>query len=276
MPRTTTRRSFLASALVVPALGQAQLPAARPGGALLIGGTGSGLGPLQRVADEAGARALRFVPSLGTGGGLKAVAAGAIDIAVAARRLSDEERAKGLVEREVFRTPIVWAAHDGVPVRQATLDDLASLYAARTLSWPSGVPVRLVLRPDSDTDTRFLKSLGPAMAEAVSAAQARPGVHVAATDTDTTEALERIAGSLGLTTLGLVRAERRRLHVLALAGVTPALETLASGRYPYAKTLYLVTRGTPTGPLVEAVHALTSRAAAQALAAISCQAGPAA
>lgn len=267
-----SRRTCVGALVLSPTLGRAQPAAARPGGELLIGGTGAGLGPLQRVAEEVGARTLRCVPSLGTGGGLKAVAAGAIDIAMAARRLDDGEKAKGLVEREWFRTPVVWAVHDAVPLRRVTLEELADLYAGRLRAWSNGVAVRLVLRPESDSDTRFLKALGPAMAEAVSAALARPGVHVAATDTDATDALERITGALGVTTLGLLRAERRRLHVLAFAGVAPGLDTLASGRYPHVKSIYLVTRGAPSGPLADAIESLSSRPAAQVLAAVGCQA----
>ena len=62
-------------------------------------------------------------------------------------------------------------------------------------------------------------------------------------------------------------------HVLALGGVQPGLDTLASGRYPHAKVVYLVTRGQPTGALAEAAQALTGRPAAQVLASIGCRAG---
>lgn len=276
MPNHLTRRHFLAAAALLPTLSHGQAPPPRTGGELLIGGTGAGLGPLQRVVDEQGLRNLRLVPSLGTNGGLRALAAGAIDLALSARRLADDERARGLVEQELFRTPVVWAVHDGVPLRHATLDELAALYAARTTTWANGTPVRLVLRPDSDSDTALIKSASPAMAEAVAAAQARPGVQMGITDIDAIEAIERIPGALGVTTLGLVRAQRRRVQVLTLAGTTPGLDTLAAGRWPLAKRVYLVSRGTPAGVLADAVQALNGRPAAQLLTALGCRAGAAA
>lgn len=276
MPRLLTRRHLLAAAALLPGLSQGQAPASRPGGELLIGGTGAGLGPLQLVIDDLGLRQLRLVPSLGTGGGLKAVAAGAIDLALSARRLTDDERARGLVEQELFRTPVVWAVHDGVPLRNATLDDLAALYAARTTHWTNGTPVRLVLRPESDSDTALVKSASPAIAEAASAAQARPGVHVATTDFDTVEALERIQGALGATTLGLVRAQRRRVHVLSLGGIAPSLDMLAANRWPMAKRVHLVSRGKPSGTLADVVQALFSRPAVHLLAGAGCRVGAAA
>lgn len=271
MPANPMRRGLLVATLSSPFFAAAQSPQGRPGGVVLLGGTGSGLGPSQRLAEAAALRTFSVVPNLGTGGGLKALAAGAIDVAISSRKLSDEERAKGLVEREFFRTPVVWAVHEGVTQRKAALDELAALYAGRKLTWPDGLPVRLVLRPDSDSDTKFMKAMGPTIAEAVVLAQARPGMRVATTDNDATEAIERIAGALGVTTLGLVLAERRRVHVLEIDGVAPRLETLATQRYPYAKTLTLVTRGSPSGPVADVVQALTSRSAAPLLAALGCQ-----
>lgn len=269
MPRTLPRRQFLAGALLAPLLGHA--PDAHSDGDLKIGGTGVGLGPLQRIANGVDAHALRFVPNLGSGGGLKAVAAGAIDIAVSARQLGDKERAAGLFEHELFRTPIVWAVHDDVPLRRLALNELEDLYAARTPQWADGRPVRLVMRPQSDSDTHFLHAISPSMSAAVALAQARPGVRVATTDTDATEAIERISGSLGVTTLGLMLAERRRVHVLEIDRVEPGLETMLAGRYPYVKRVFIVTRGTPSGKVADMVARLMSPSAAKLLTTVGCQ-----
>jgi phosphate transport system substrate-binding protein len=250
---------------LLPMLAQAQ---ARQPGELLAGGTGAGLGPAQRLLE--GMPKLRVVPNLGTGGGLKAVAAGAIDLALSARKLNDAEKAQGLVEREFFSTPVVFAAHADVPLRRATVAELEALYAGRTARWSSGAPVRLVLRPETDSDSRFLATLGPAMAEALAAARARAGAHVATTDADATDALSRISGSLGVTTLGLVRAEGRALHVLELDGVKPDVPTLASKRYPHGKTIYWVTRGEPTADASAVLQATTTRQARQRLLELGC------
>lgn len=273
MPPAFPRRRFLAATLLVPALARGQTHPGRSDGRWRIGGTGAGLGPLQRLADDLGLRQLHFVPSLGTSGGLKALAAGAIDLALSARPLRDDERAQGLVAQPLFRTPIIWAAHEAVPQRQLGAGTLAALYSGRTSTWSDGTPVRLVLRPESDADTVYLRSLDAEMAEAVRAAHARPGVHLATTDIDAVDALERIPGAFGLTTLGLVQAQQRRLRVMRLAGVPPGIDTLADGRYPHGKTVHLATRGAPAGGLAAALQALTAAPAAQALAAIGCRLG---
>lgn len=270
-----SRRRWLAHAAVAATLGPLAAAAqTRPPGELRIGGTGAGLGPLQRLLESQ--PQVRFVPSLGTGGGLKALAAGMIDIALSARALGEAEVAQGLVAREFFRTPMVFAVHAQVPARQVTRGELAALYGGRTPNWSDGVPVRPVLRPQTDSDTRFVQSLGPAMAEAQELAAKRPGVLVAATDSDASEALERVAGSLGVSTLGLLRAEQRRVQVLDLDGVRPGLETLAAGRYPHVKTIWIVTRGSPGNEVQAALAALQSRKSQQTLAALGCTASGAA
>lgn len=262
--------SMLRRALLLAPLGwlaQAVPAQPRAPGEVLIGGTGAGIGPVSRLLDGAGR--LRYVP-LGTSGGLKAVAAGAIDIALSARALNDAEKAQGLIEHELFRTPLVWATHAGVPLSGVSLAQLVTLYGGAAPSWSHGAPVRVVLRPESDSDTKFLKALSPAMAEAVAQAQARPGAFVAATDGDASEALERIAGSLGLSTLGLLRAESRKVQVLALDGVRPDVDTLVSRRYPFSKTVFAVTRGQPVGEPAAHLASLLARAAAPRLAVLGC------
>lgn len=258
----------LPAASLLASLGDEARAQARGAGELQAGGTGAGIGPLQKVLE--GQPGLRFVPNLGTGGGLKALAAGAIDLAVTARALTDAEKAQGLVERELFRTPIVFAVHADVALRRATVAELAALYGGRAPAWPGGVPVRPVLRPESDSDSRFLNTLGPAMTEAHAAARARVGVHLATTDADATAALESVAGSLGVTTLGLLRAEGRRAHPLELDGVRPDLDALASRRYPHAKSIHLVTRGAGTPEARALASLMFTRPLAQRLATLGC------
>ena len=245
---------------LLPLLARAQV---RQPGEVLVGGTGAGLAPAQKLLK--GMPKLRFVPNLGTGGGLKAVAAGAIDLALSARRLNEAEKAQGLIEREFFTTPMVFAVHAEVPLRRATLAEVTALYAGRIAQWSNGTPVRLVLRPDSDSDSRVVAAISPAMAEALVAARARAGAYVATTDADATEALARIAGSLGVTALALVRAEGRALHVLEIEGVRPDVDTLTNKHYPYAKSVYWVTRGLPTAEVQAVLQATATRKAQQTL-----------
>lgn len=47
--------------------------------------------------------------------------------------------------------------------------------------------------------------------------------------------------------LSLVKAERRPLKVLTYNGVTPDLNTIADGSYPFSNLLYMITKDAPSG-----------------------------
>lgn len=98
---------------------------AAAGTQLRIGGTGMALAAIREIgiAFTSANRdvAVNVLPSLGTGGGLNAVAAGAIELALSARALNDAERAKGLQAMPYARTPIAFTANPDAGIREITL-----------------------------------------------------------------------------------------------------------------------------------------------------------
>lgn len=220
-------------------------PAAPATVTLRIGGTGSALGGMHLLArafmEERPDIHVVVLPSLGSGGGLKALAAGKIDLSLSARPLKEAERKQNLQEREYARTPIVFATEYDNPVENVTLDEVTAIYAGRTTRWENGARMRLVLRPASETDTRLLRDLSPAMDKAVQAALDRTELHMAINDQDNATALENIPGAFGVTTLAQIITEQREIKPLALNGIAGTGETLQSGKYPHAKRFFLVT-----------------------------------
>lgn len=225
-------------------------PAAADG--LTIGGTGAALGSMQLLAGEFTARnpdiPIVIVPSLGSGGGIKAVLAGAIGLAVTSRPLNDGERRQGAAEIEYARTPFVFAVPVESRVAAITVRELADIYSGRMATWADGTPVRIVLRPESDIDTEMVMNLSPDIRRGVLAAHGRPGVRLSVNDQDAAGDIERIPGAIGPTTLALIVSEKRALRALKLDGKEPTAANLASGAYPYFKRLYLVTGARPTAP----------------------------
>ena len=179
-----------------------------------IGGTGMALAAMRQIGDAFTAAqphtTVKILPSLGTGGGLAAVAAGAIDVAVAARGLNDAERAKGLQCFSYAQTPLAFVTHPGVGVSGVTLAEVAAILAGRRLAWPNGTAIRLIRREPSDADWSLLRTLSAEMAEAVQAALERPGLLTPATDQENAESLERLPGSFGAMSIGQLRADPPR------------------------------------------------------------------
>ena len=222
--------------------------------ALRIGGTGAALGAMRLLTDEFTKQNpdARFtaVPSLGSGGGIKAVAAGAIDLAVTSRALNESERKLGVIELEYARTPFVFAVPAKSKVSAITRAELADIYAGRMVKWADGDAVRIVLRPASDIDTEMVKNISPAVREGLAAAEQRPGVRFSVNDQDAADDLEKIAGAIGPSSLALIVSERRALRALALDGVEPTPANAAAGAYPHYKRLFFVTGAKPP-PAVE-------------------------
>jgi phosphate transport system substrate-binding protein len=242
--------------------------AAAPQQPLRVAGTGSAVAALHRLGAEAGARdpAIRIhvLPSLGSTGAIRAVADGAIDLAVSGRPLRGAERALGIVSREVARTPFLFAVGPQVGATSLTTDDLVAIYLGTLVTWPDGQRIRVVLRPSFDSDTRILDSISPGVAAAVEGASRRPGMLLAVTNVECNEILARSPGSVGPTSLLQLRAETHPLRPLQWNGVEPTLENLASGRYPLAKSIHLVFRA-PTNAGVRRFLAFLASPAARAL-----------
>jgi len=218
---------------------------ANAGAVIRIGGTGGALGSMKEAA-----RAFRkkhpeitfqVAPSLGSSGGIKAVLAGALDLALSARPVGEEERMQGAVSVEYARTPFIFVtSHKGKEL-ELTLEQLVSIYAGETKVWPDGAPLRVILRPAGDADTAYLKDMSPLMDKVVQAALSREGMVIAVTDQETADMIGRIRGGFGALTLTQLVAERRPLTPLRVNGIAPSLRALADGSYPYYKTFSLVT-----------------------------------
>lgn len=218
---------------------------------LRMAGTGSAA-PLFRLLcdefrkNEAAAECVQVSPPLGTGGALRALAAGQIDLAIAGRALKAEEKARVGQHFDFAATPFVLASSDGQRPEGFDFDQLAAVYRGDLRQWNGGKPIRLVLRAAFESDNMQLRSMAPALDAAVEAAARRPGMAVGKDDLDTLALLEHTAGSLGPTSLGLISTLGARLSLVPLNGVAPSLAALRNGQYPWRKTLTVVLPAQPS------------------------------
>ena len=245
-------RRLTTAALIVVAMGFAPVQAAEM---LRIGGTGSALGGMQRLADAFKTQHpdidIIVLPSLGSGGGIKALIAGKIGFGLSARPLKAAEAAAGITEREYARTPLVFATRTDNTADGVTLAEVTRAYRGDIATWPDGSRLRLVMRPAAEADTMFLRALSPEMDKAVDVALKRDDLFVAINDQDNAKALETISGSLGVISVAQMRAENRNLKALTFDGKAGTTAAVSAGIYPYVKHLYLMTGPDPS-PAAEA------------------------
>jgi len=112
---------------------------------------------------------------LGSSGAIKALTAGAIDIAAVSRALKPEEIARGIKLKSFGKTPLVIVTEKKVPLKTISTGELEKIYSGKTINWPNGEAIRVILRPKEDADTKILASFSPGMAEAISRARQRRG-----------------------------------------------------------------------------------------------------
>jgi len=231
------------------------LGAARPGlgqaiEVIRVNGSGSALDLIRPLAEsyQRSNRQVRIVVEkpLGSSGAIKALLAGALDLAMSSKPLSAEEAGRGARLRAYGRTPLAIVTEPGNPASDLTTQQLEEIYSGRVTQWQQGGPIRLVLRPQGDIDTQILRALSPGLNQAVSLSQIRPGMLMAVTDPEATALIARTQGALGTSGLASVLGEKLPMKMLTLNGVRPTTGTLASGAYPMAKEIGIVT--TPRTP----------------------------
>lgn len=209
---------------------------------LKVGGTGSATPLVELLFKEfrkqtPGAELEQTHPPLGSGGALRALAGGRLDLAFIGRPLNPEETARLGRHFALAQTPFILASLDGKKSNGFSFDELARVYAGQLPRWEDGVPIRLVLRASTESDTLALKAMSPGIVQAVDAAGQRPGMALGQDDLDTLALLSKTAGSLGPSTLGLLSSTGTRLQVYPINGVQPSIAAMKSGRYPWHKTM---------------------------------------
>ncbi len=239
------RRFFMAVALL-----SWLVPMPLRGETIKLGGTGAALGTMKVLAEafqksHPGVEP-QIVGGLGSGGAKKAVLQGAIDVAITSKAGKAPENVPGAMTTEYGRTPFVFATSKSNPTEGVTMQQILSVYSGKMIAWPDGRRLRLIIRPETDSDTELLKGISSAMAEAVKNAQSREGLKMALTDQDSADAIESIPGALGTSTLALMLSEKRSLKALSLDQVIPSARTIADGAYAHFKSFYMVTKPKPS------------------------------
>ncbi len=210
-----------------------------------IGGTGSALGSMKLLAagfqKNYPGNNVVVLPSLGSGGGIKAVLHKALDIGLSTRALTPKEKEQGGKALIYSRTPFFFATSltTDCPI-DLSLPELVEIYSGFTANWPCGQPIRLILRSEKEKDTVLMKAISHKMKRAMEVALSRKGMIYTVTDQETLDHIERIPGALGTTTLAQYLSEKRPIKPLSLEGVEPTVDNLTLGKYRYFITHRLI------------------------------------
>lgn len=218
---------------------------------LLIGGTGASLGGMQLIAsafmEKNPQYKIRILPSLGSGGGIKALADNRIQLAISARPLKEKEKKQNLYAHKYADTPLMIASNEKNDVTNLTTSELVDLYSGKVPNWSNGLPVRIIRRPQTESDVKMLQTISSEMSVTLEAVMKLNNLPIAFNDQENANLLESLPGSIGAITLAQLLSEKRKIKEIRLNGISATVENLANGSFRYLKSFYLIlpTQQTP-------------------------------
>lgn len=220
-------------------------------GHLHLAGSGSDI-PLVRILATAhrGRAELRPVvhASIGSGGGVRALLDGAIDIALVSRPLKPSEEEAGLVYTPFATVPVIIGAHLDVADEGITMGQLLEIYRGDRKEWSDGSRIVVLQREPGDSSHTLVAAATTGFAEANEAAYRDHTFRVLYHDSALQTALANTTGAIGLHGNG-VDPISAGFKALSIDGIHPGPESVANGSYPFAKQLALVTRAEAAEPV---------------------------
>jgi phosphate transport system substrate-binding protein len=235
-------------------VGRADAPAgrARP---LVFAGSGSNVSITRLLADAFHHLhpeiAIDVPGSIGSTGGIRAVADGAIAVALISRPVREAERGSGLTVVPYARTAVVIGAHPTVPVTGLTFEDLVQIYRGLQTRWNDGHEIVVLTRESGDSSLEVLERGVPSFQAASNASRQAGRWRTLYTDQEMTRTLGQTSYAIGMLDLGTIVAERAAIKVLEMNGIAPTLENVRTGRYPLAKTLSFAFRRDRLAPTAQ-------------------------
>ena len=231
-----------------------------------VPGTGDGIEILRALASaysndpsRAGAQTLVDIPpSIGSGGGVAAVADGRAVIGRVARPLTPSEAGAGIIAVPVMRIPAVIFAHPAAGVKELSFAQLAGIYAGDITNWReiggADLRIRVVRRESEDSTLKVLRATMPGWQPLV----ITPHSKVAVTTQEAVESVKETEGAIGF---GPNSATLNRdLTVMKLEGMEPL-----AAAYPSVVTVSLIYRQNALPAEAEGFLKFAASAPAQAV-----------
>ncbi len=168
---------------------------------LEILGTGDAMVALRNVADAFNKafpnHRASVPPSIGSSGGIKAVAGDQAVLGRIARKLKKTELAYELAYVPVMKFPVVFFTYNGVGVSDLSTDQVNAIYSGEITDWKSvGGPagkIRVIRREEGDSSLSNLRATFPGF----SAVKITPFSKITETTQRNLEAVETIERSIG-------------------------------------------------------------------------------
>lgn len=228
-----------------------------------IVGTGSGMSILQAIGDSFSRDnpgvTIDVPPSIGSGGGIKAVGRDENILGRVARPIKESEQGYGLSYVPIAKMPIVIFANKSVGIDNLTEEQVCKIYDGSITSWKDAggkeERIRVVRREDGDSSLSVLRESFPGFSNLAITEKSKTTFK----DSETLELVQSTAGSIGFGTYA--DARNYDVAILKISGKYPT-----ESDYMYFGTLALIFKeGNKTGNIQKFVDFADSKAANKAI-----------
>lgn len=196
----------------------------------------------------------------GSGNGIAALIDGAVDIADASRFIKDKE-VKAAIDNGIYPVPHR-VAMDGIavvvnpanPVEDLSLEDVKKIYTGEVSNWKElgGIDQEIVVvSRDSSSGTFEVFNEIVLMGERL-----RPDSLLQASNGAVSGVVAETEGAIGYVGLGYLSEQ---LKAIKIDGVAPNNATVASGKFPIARPLFMFTNGWPEGLTADFINFVLSK-----------------
>jgi phosphate transport system substrate-binding protein len=182
-----------------------------------------------------------IVPSsIGTGGGILAVAHDEYLLGRVARPPNEKERGYGLRYLVFARDAVVFAVGANVEIKGLTSGQLADIFAGKITHWQEvgghPAPIRVLTRDPGEVSLGIIRRHLKEFQEIIFSPQSKDAHH----DYEMVEMLQKYKNSIGFLTNSSICGLGTSIKTLALNNIMPTPENLESGRYTLAEDYALV------------------------------------
>lgn len=177
--------------------------------------------------------------SIGSSGGIKAVAAGKCDFGRVARPLNDKEKRYGLYYLAIAQAPVVFVANESVEgITDLSEEEVVGIYSGTITDWQklggTAGKIYVANREKGDASRSVIEEKVPAFNEIESFAG-----KIIYTTPETIAIIVKHEGTVGYTNLTQIE-HHEGLKVFTFADVAPTTDHIQAGRYPLLIPLGLV------------------------------------
>ena len=194
--------------------------------------------------------------SIGSGGGIRAVAADKCELGRVARPLKKKELRFNLNYRVFAKVPVVFVVHPSVTrINSLSYQQIVDIYSGTLTNWQQlGGPDAKIYVANREKDDSSRRVIGQTIIGFAGIDQFAGQVLFSTTKTVST--ITKSKNTIGY--LPLSAAQHTNLRILKLNNITPNPENIKNGTYPLVVPFGLVWKGKLTGPAADFVDYLTT------------------